>query len=357
MFNDFAPNFARTFLSILFEGAPFLLLGSLISGFVDVFVSSERMSRLLPKNNAISILICGGLGMLFPMCECGSVVIIRRFIKKGLPLASAVTYMLSTPIVSPIVALSTFAAFKGQMFSTTVHIGATGFSKWYYGHEVSILMTLLRLIFGFGISVAIGFIVLRLPAAAILRTGATATGDAAGRRRAGLSVATAPPTDTVDFAGIAQSANFGQKMLLAIQSATADFLDVTFFLIIGAVVAGIFNTAVKQEFILPFATNTPVAIAALMILRSLLSICSTTDAFIMATFRTFPFAAKLAALVFGPLFDFKLFFLYSLIFKKRAVIVMATGLFIVIGLVCWRIAPFFDDLPSLPPQTLSPAQP
>src|ERR1700748_769808 len=108
------PDFAHTFLSVLFEGIPFLLLGSLISGFVDVFVSSERIARLLPKSATASILLCGLLGLISPMCECGSVVVIRRFLKKGLPLSSAVTYMLATPIVSPIVALSTYAAFKGQ---------------------------------------------------------------------------------------------------------------------------------------------------------------------------------------------------------------------------------------------------
>ena len=311
-------DFAKTFLRILFEGIPFLLLGSLISGVVDVFVSSERIARLLPKNETVSIIVCGWLGMLLPMCECGSVVVIRRFIKKGLPLSSAVTYMLSTPIVSPIVALSTFAAFKGQQ-------------QWE--------MTVMRLCFGFGVAVAVGLIVARLPAASILRPGVQ--GEPAGRRRAGLSVAAAPVSETVDFAAIAQAAGFGQKMLLAIQSATADFLDVTFFLIIGAVVAAGFKTGVNQSFILPFATNTPVAIAALMILRSLLSICSTTDAFIIATFRTFPFVAKLAALVFGPLFDFKLFWLYSLLFKTRAVVILGIGLFIVIWLACWRLAPMF----------------
>jgi uncharacterized membrane protein YraQ (UPF0718 family) len=151
-------------------------------------------------------------------------------------------------------------------------------------------------------------------------------------------VAAAPPADTVDFSAIAQSAGFGQKMLLAVQSATADFLDVTVFLIMGAAVASIFNTAVRQEIILPLATNPPVAIFSLMTLRSLLSICSTTDAFIIASFATFPFAAKLAALVFGPLFDFKLFWLYNMLFKTRAVVALGVGLFIVIGLVCWRLA-------------------
>jgi hypothetical protein len=227
--------------------------------------------------------------------------------------------MLSTPIVSPIVAFSTFAAFKGQ-------------SPWE--------MTVLRLALGFGVSVAVGLIVLRLPAGMILRPASPVAAPA--RRRTGLSVATAPTAaaadPTVDFGAIAQSAGFGQKMLMVVQSATADFLDVTFYLILGAAVAATFNTAVNQEVILPLAGNAPIAIASLMALRSLLSICSTTDAFVVASFSTFPFAAKLAALVFGPMFDFKLFLLYSLIFKRRAVIIMAIGLFIIIWLLCWRVA-------------------
>ena len=308
-------DFAVSFLSVLFEGIPFLLLGSVISGFVDVFVSSERIARIMPKNGVASVLLCGVLGLVFPMCECGSVVVVRRFIKKGLPLSSAVTYMLAAPIVSPIVALSTFAAFKGL-------------SPWD--------MTIMRLVLGFAVAAGVGFIVLLLPPASILLS--SGPSESPVRRRAGLSVAAAPAAVTPDFASIAESAGFGQKLLLVVQSATADLLDVTVFLIIGAAVASVFNTAVNQEIILPFATNPPVAIASLMALRSLLSICSTTDAFIIKTFSTFPFAAKLAALVFGPLFDFKLFWLYSTIFKTRAVIAFGIGSFIVIFLMCWHLA-------------------
>ncbi|MEP6671185.1 MAG: permease [Chthoniobacter sp.] len=308
-------DFAVSFLSVLFEGIPFLLLGSLISGFVDVFVSSERIAKMLPKSPAASILLCGALGLVFPMCECGSVVVVRRFIKKGLPLSSAVTYMLAAPIVSPIVAFSTYAAFKGQDPGQ---------------------MTMLRLTLGFLVAAAVGFVVLRLPASSILISSGPV--ETKARRRAGFSMTAAPAGETTDFASIAQAAGFRQKMLLVVQSATADLLDVTVFLIIGAAVASVFNTAVNQEIILPFATNPPVAIASLMVLRSLLSICSTTDAFIIKTFATFPMAAKLAALVYGPLFDFKLFWLYSSIFKTRAVIALGVGLFIVIFLICWRIS-------------------
>jgi hypothetical protein len=68
-----------------------------------------------------------------------------------------------------------------------------------------------------------------------------------------------------------------------------------------------------------------------------LSVCSTTDAFIAATLTTFPMAAKLAFLVFGPMLDFKLLFLYGAAFSKRFIISLAIGLFFVIGILCWRL--------------------
>src|SRR5687767_2248093 len=105
--------FSFALLSILFEGIPFLLLGSIISGIVDVFVSTERVTKLMPKSAVGSIFVAGLMGIVFPICECGSVVVVRRFIRKGLPVACAVAYMLAAPIVSPIVAISTFKAFSG----------------------------------------------------------------------------------------------------------------------------------------------------------------------------------------------------------------------------------------------------
>ena len=54
------------------------------------------------------------MGLVFPMCECGVVPVIRRLISKGLPVSNAIAYMLAAPIVNPIVILSTYAAFRGQ---------------------------------------------------------------------------------------------------------------------------------------------------------------------------------------------------------------------------------------------------
>ena len=71
-------DFALAFLSILFEGAPFILLGTLISGFIDIYLPAGTMDRFLPKNKILAVLTAGLLGAVFPVCECAVVPVIRR---------------------------------------------------------------------------------------------------------------------------------------------------------------------------------------------------------------------------------------------------------------------------------------
>lgn len=307
------PDFALSFLSVLFEGVPFLLLGSIISGVVDVFVSSERVSKVLPKNPIAAILMSGLLGLVFPMCECGSVIVIRRFIRKGFPVSCATAYMLAAPIVSPIVAISTYKAFSASEPGT-----------W----------TWLRLGLGYLLAVGVAMIVHRIPADKILQSAPEESGS---RRREGLSVAPVPAEETSDFSAIVAQASVPKKLLLSIQSATADFLDVAFFFIIGVAITSVFNTAIDRSVIEPLARSMPLAIVSLMGLAALLALCSTTDAFVAWTFISFPPQAKLAFLLFGPLFDLKLFWLYGVIFKRRFVIALGIGLFLVIAVLCGRI--------------------
>jgi uncharacterized membrane protein YraQ (UPF0718 family) len=307
-------DFAKAFLSVLFEGAPFLLLGALISGFVDVFVSSERIAKLLPSRPAPAIFLAGLLGLIFPICECGSVVVVRRFIRKGLPLGVATCYMLAAPIVSPIVALSTFKAFTGQ-------------NAW--------LMVTLRLGFGYAIAVLVALVVHQLPKRLVAATSAPA---APVKRRTGLSISADAGDDSapLDFAQLVAKASPMRKVMLAIQSATADFLDVTVFFVIGTAITSAFAVGVDREAIAPFAQSPFLSVVALMALAALLALCSTTDAFVAATQLTiFPPAAKLAFLLFGPVFDLKLFWLYGLIFRRRFIVLMAIALFALIAFICW----------------------
>jgi len=291
------PDFQYSFLSILLEGAPFLLAGALLSGVLEEYLPPSLMTRLLPKNPRLAIVASAFLGLAIPVCECGIVPVVRRLLRKGLPVSCGVTYMLAAPIVNPLVILSTLAAFRGQ--------GA-------------VEMACLRFSLGIVVAISVGLACTRFAPFSILRPGILGPEEGGHHHHHG------------PFEG-------GSRLVNVAATATSDFLDVSVFFVLGAAVAALFGTAVNQEVILPLSTNLPLSITSLMGLASILSVCSTTDAFIAATLTAFPMAAKLAFLVFGPMLDFKLLFLYGAAFSKRFILLLTLGLFLMIGLVCWRI--------------------
>ena len=259
------------------------------------------MTRLLPRNAFSAVCLGGLLGLVFPMCECGIVPVIRRLIAKGLPVSSAIAYMLAAPIVNPITALSTYAAFRGQ--------GAAEF-------------TILRLGLGFFVAVLGGLAVLNLPIGAVLKKTILESVTLCGP--SGAHATSAQP--------------FHRRLIRAMESGVQDFLDVMVYFIIGVGVASVFSTAVNQEVFLPLSMDDRLAIPAMMTIAGVLSLCSSSDAFIAATFVAFPAVAKLAFLVFGPMMDLKLAFIYSAIFTRRFVAALAIGLFVIIGLLCLRLS-------------------
>ena len=111
---DRLSNFGGVFLAIFLEAAPFLLLGTLGSGFVEEFVSREDLARWMPRNSLLCTLTGALLGLFIPVCECGVVPFTRRLLGKGLPLSSGVAILLAAPVVNPIVIASTLAAFRNR---------------------------------------------------------------------------------------------------------------------------------------------------------------------------------------------------------------------------------------------------
>jgi uncharacterized protein len=313
-------NFWFSFLALAFEGLPFVLVGSLISGFIAAFVPSRIITRFLPKNRFLATLVSGLLGLIFPVCECGVVPVVRRLLDKGLPLSCGLTYMLASPIVNPLVAISTYAAFRGQ-------------------HPE--LNTAVRLISGYLVAVVVGLSVSRLDPARLLggkaipsRSPLSPRLQRTSRRRSALSIAAMP--DAPDASG---DVSVIQRVIGAIQLASDDFIDTAIYFMIGAAVASVFNTAVDQRIILPLASSPILSVVAMMLIAGVLTLCSTSDAFIAATFTSFPIPARMAFLIFGPMFDFKLLFLYSALLKKRTVLVLGIGLFIIVGVLCVAFLP------------------
>src|SRR6202011_3080220 len=196
-------NFLFSFLALAFEGLPFVLVGSLISGAIAAFVPSRIITGVLPKNGYLATLASGLLGIFFPVCECGIVPVVRRLINKGLPVSCGVTFMLASPIVNPIVAFSTFAAFRGQ---------APG------------LNMAVRLVLGYLVAVSAGLVVRALAPASILRAGPVKIPT---RKRLAFSVSPLPDAGTI-------GTSFQGKLIAAVRMACDDFIDTAIYFMMGA---------------------------------------------------------------------------------------------------------------------------
>ena len=322
---DAQQDFAFAFLSILFEGAPFILLGTLISGIIDIYLPPGTMDRLLPKKTLPAILVAGLLGFILPVCECAVVPVIRRLVKKGLPVSCALTYMLAAPIVNPITALSTWKAFKGPVVSLGDGVTATA----------STVMTASRLGLGFLVAVLVGLIIARIPIRKILRPRLIDSIEEDEHHEHNHDHASCGH-DHGHENHHHHEPNSGQRLVAALRSSMRDFVDVGVYFVIGVTITALFNTGIAPgaEWLDSLASSPTTAPAALMALAFILSLCSTSDAFIAATLDKFTWGAKLAFLTFGPMMDVKLIFLYQTVLRRRFILLLALGLFLVIGLAC-----------------------
>lgn len=324
MSSDGQQDFAYAFLSILFEGAPFILLGTLISGFIDIYLPAGTMDRFLPKNRNLAVLSAGLLGSVFPVCECAVVPVIRRLVSKGLPVSCALTYMLAAPIVNPITALSTWKAFQGQ-------------EPW--------MMTGGRVLLGYLVAVGVGLVVARFPMRAILRkslvervekeSAAQSTNEHDHHAETCSDGCGHDHHTEHDHAHDHKHEETGNSRLIAaMRSSQKDFVDVGVYFTIGVAITALFNTGIAPGAVWldSLAGNIFIAPAALMALAFILSLCSTSDAFIAATLAKFTWGAKLAFLTFGPMFDVKLLFLYQTVLRKKFILYLGISVFLVIWL-------------------------
>ena len=244
------------------------------------------------------------LGAVFPVCECAIVPVIRRLVQKGLPLSCAITYMLSAPIVNPIVALSTFSAFAGND---------------------ALFMTISRIGIAYLVTVFFGIVIDRFSSGKILQGNIL------------QKIANSPKLSPSEHTEIIKDLpnNKPDRLLIALRSSTRDFLDVGMYFIIGVMITALYRTQIDQGIVDQFAQSDWVGIPSMMILAFVLSLCSTSDAFIAAQMLSFSSAAKLAFLIFGPMMDVKLVFMYSAVFRPKFVIIMAASLFIAIAMICF----------------------
>jgi uncharacterized membrane protein YraQ (UPF0718 family) len=271
-------SFVLVFTSIVVEALPFILLGALVSALIEVLVSDEAFTRMGRLPLAVQLPGAALGGLAFPVCECGSVPVARRLISKGMHPAAALAFMLASPIINPIVLWSTYVAYKGRGVGWEMLLG--------------------RASMGLILAVVVGWTIGTESAASLLR----ARPSAGHEHDHGHDHAS-----TSRFAAIAEHL-------------TLDFAFMARFVVVGAALAAALQTVVPQGIIAGVANNPLAAPLALMALAFLLSLCSEADAFVAVSFTQFSFGAQLAFLVFGPVVDAKLAFLYGATFKRNFVL-------------------------------------
>lgn len=273
----------NVFLGIAFQALPFLLIGVLISSFIQVFISRETIERLFPKKVLTGILTAILAGFFLPVCDCASIPIFRSLVRKRVPLPAAVSFMVATPVINPVVILSTYYAFNGSL---------------------RIVMT--RVVLGILSAVLIGLFFHFYPSAS--------TEVAIGNSELALC-----SCGCYEQAGEVES--FRGKFRLWIAHAQIEFFNVGKYLMIGAFVTAMLQTMLSTSFSNRSSADFALSIVVMMLMAFLLSLCSSSDAVIAKSLANrFPLASTMGFLVFGPMMDVKNIILLSGYFPKKFIL-------------------------------------
>jgi uncharacterized membrane protein YraQ (UPF0718 family) len=298
------------FTSILYEALPFIVLGAILAGVLEVLVPQSLITRLIeglerrlpPALARFAVILVGGLlGVLFPMCECGIITVMRRLLRKGVPLSCCVAYMLAGPIVNVVVAISTFTAFGG--FTQTGSSATTPGQLGGWG------MLAARMFFGYLVAIGTALIV----EWQFQRHGYKLVAP-------GLMPEKMLPAEDGDNGNGRPRRTAWQAVSAIAETTLHDFVDITVFLIIGALLAALVRVLLPHQAMTDLANQHWYAsILVMMGLAIVLCLCSEADAFVAASFGAVRASAKVGFLVLGPMLDFKLFFMYLRVFRPRLI--------------------------------------
>jgi uncharacterized membrane protein YraQ (UPF0718 family) len=103
------------FLSVLIEAVPFVLIGALVSAIIQVYIPAELIHRWIPGTTWLTLVPAVLLASLFPICECAIVLVVCRLMRKGMPLHIGAVFLVASPLMNPIVTLSTYYAFQNRI--------------------------------------------------------------------------------------------------------------------------------------------------------------------------------------------------------------------------------------------------
>ncbi|OXM87668.1 permease [Paenibacillus rigui] len=339
--SDNVQTFKTLFISIILEAFPFVLLGVLLSALLQMFVTEQTIRRLTPRNPVLGILFACVVGIIFPLCECGMIPVIRRLMKKGMPVYIAVVFILVGPIINPVVYASTYMAFRSRP-------------------EIAYS----RMALAFAVAMAIGLIVYRFFRGNPLRTALPNIHTHHEHSKQGQ------PPDNAQLHGH-EHAQHGHshshhgddhahhhhdhshhghdhahhhhehihlsgkgiagRMLGVLGHASDEFFDMGKYLMFGALITAVIQTLVPRDSLVSIGQGELGSHLFMMAFAFVLSLCSTSDAFVASSFSTtFSTGSLLTFLVFGPMLDIKSVLMLLSAFRTRFVLALSALVVVVV---------------------------
>ena len=312
-------DIAIYFTTIMLEAIPFLLLGALISAIIEEFVSEERISKMIPKNRVLGSLVGIFLGLFIPACDCAVIPIAMRLKKKKVPTNVIVSFMLASPIISPVVLLSTFFAF-GETEKMLL-----------FGLEMPKLFVY-RTIFGILVALVVGIILDIICKDAVLKEEIyehhhhhhehehihTCNHHHEGCSCSNHEKETGPLGRVKNIINIMYG----------------DFMGIISYMAVGALLAATMQILLPISNIGGIVQNKYISTFIMMLLAFALSLCSTSDAFIARTFmNSLSKNSILAFILLGPMIDIKNTIVLNKSFNKKFVIVLIGSIFLTVYLI------------------------
>lgn len=312
-------NFKILFLSIILEAFPFILLGVIVAALLHIFVSEDMVKRFVPKNPVLGILFACFLGVFFPLCECGMIPVVRRLILKGMPVYIGVVYILTGPILNPVVYASTFMAFRSRP-------------------EIAYSRMGLALV----VAIIIGLILYRFVKSNPLRTQLErghlhAHSHADHQHISGHVHHDHPAQDIAPHSHTpshSDSHRHNNKAFATLGHASDEFFEMGKYLMFGAMLTALIQTFISRDNLVAIGDGQWSSHLFMMGFAYILSLCSTSDAFVASSFTTtFSAGSLVTFLVFGPMLDLKNTLMMFAVFRVKFVI-MLTALIIIVVLLC-----------------------
>ncbi len=284
-------TFRTIFLSILIDALPFILIGIFISSLLQIFVSDEKIGKLFRRFKWAGFPAAIIMGIFFPVCDCAMAPICSRLTSKGVPLCFVLTFLLSAPVVNPVVITSTYYAFPNKPEVVLMRVGL--------GIVIALSVGLIVKFAEVSKEYAINETVLDTPCA----------GGYLG-----------------DFS---QEGCVG-KLGMLIRHAGMEFFNVASYIVVGAFITSVLQTFISVEMLSMTGISHFLELLIMLVAAVFMSVCSTSNAFIARGFSySFPMYSVVCYMVMGPMLDLKNILMLSSGFKKRFLVELFSILIVI----------------------------